>query len=197
MLDSVFQSFEKLVSEFSWRRLVFLLSLLVLAGICVWLWESNTGQMRLTRIERTVIILKSLKDLQEDQSIKTDPVLLATVSALKDDLKTFTERKSEIPVLGPAWGKALSGGAPWLLLSLLFVSAIKTRKEDDLKGLLGCVIVAVAFGAIGAWLPDFPYPWMNYVGYPVANFVVVMATILWWQARRLARTTSRSTGHAA
>lgn len=197
MFDSVFQSFEKLISEFSWRRLVFLLSLLLLAGTCVWLWENNTGQMRLTRIERTIAILSSIKDLQEHQVIKADPSLQSTLAALKEDLKEFTERKSETPILGTAWRKALAGAAPWLLFTLLFLPALKTGKVDDLNGLLGCVILAVALGAIGAWLPDFPYAWMNYIGYPAVNFVIIMAIALWWQKRQRARITSRSTGPRA
>lgn len=197
MLDSVFQSFEKLISEFSWRRLAFLLLLLALAGACVWLWENNTGQMRLTRIAKTVAILSSIKELQENQTIKSDPILSATLTSLKDDLKSFTERKSEIPSLGPALEKGLAGAAPWLLFCLLFLATLKTRKEDELMGLIGSLILAVGFGAIGAWLPDFSYPWINYVGFPIASFLVIVVVALWWQARQRARITSRSTRPAA
>lgn len=190
MFEPVFQSFEKLISEFSWRRLVFLLSLLILAGICVWLWENNTGQMRLTRIERTIAILGAMKDLQDHQVIKSDPTLQNTLAAVKEDLREFTERKSEVPVLGTAWRKAIAGGAPWLLFALLFLPALKTGKQDELNGLLGCVILVVVFGAIGAWLPDFPYAWMNYIGYPIANFILVIAFAMWWQVRQRARISS-------
>lgn len=195
MFESVFQSFEKLIIEFSWRRLVFLLLLLSLAGTCIWLWENNTGQMRLTRIERTIGILNSIKDLQENQVIKSDPSLQSTLSALKEDLKEFTERKSEAPVLSAAWRKAIAGAAPWLLFSLLFLRAW-SGKEDEVAGFVGCVILVFACGAIGAWLPDFAYPWMNYIGFPAANFLVVMAGALWWQVRQR-RITSRSTGPCA
>lgn len=111
MFDAIFQSFEKLISEFSWRRLVFLLLLVVMAITSIWLWENNTGQMRLTRIERTVSILNSVRDLQEHPVIRSDPALQSTLTALKEDLKEFTQRRSEAPIIGAAWRKALAGGA--------------------------------------------------------------------------------------
>ncbi|SRR6266581_3336164 len=187
MFEAIFQSFEKLISEFSWRRLAFLVLLLVMAVTSVWLWENYTGQMRLTRIERTTAILNSLKDLQEHPVIKRDPALQSTLSALKEDLKQLTERRLEIPLLSAAWRKAFAGGAPWLLFSLLLLPALRTRKREDLNALIACLVFSVAFGAIGAWLPDFPYPWMNFVGYPASNFIVIVAIAMWWQARKQAR----------
>lgn len=197
MFESVFQSFEKLISEFSWRRLVFLALLLVLAIVAIWLWENNTGQMRLTRFERTVAILNSLKDLQGNPAIENDPVLKSTLVALKQDLKEFTVRKSEVPTLGIGWRKGFAGGAAWLLVSFAFFPALRTGDRSELNGLIGCLVLAMIFGVIGAWLPDAPYAWINYVAYPLGNFFVFVVIAMWWQARQRARITFRSTGPVA
>ncbi len=192
MLESIFQSFEKLISEFSWRRLVFLVLLLVITVAAIWLWENSTGQMRLTRIERTILILNSIKDLQEHPVVKSDPILRSTLLAVKEDLKEFTERRSETPILDARWRKAFAGGAPWLLFSLLYLPAFRTKEREELNALIGCLTLSVIFGVIGAWLPDFSYPWVNFIGYPVANFILIVAFALWWQARKRAHVASHS-----
>lgn len=192
MFEPVFQSFEKLIIEFSWRRLVFLLLLLTLAGVCIWIWESNTGQMRLTRIEKTISILSSIKELQENKTIQSDPTLSAVLISLKDELRAFTEKKSEAPIITPFLSKALAGSSPWLLFAFFFLATTKARKEEDIMGLIGCIFLASGFGAIGGWLPDFPYPWINYIGFPIATFVLIIALTLWWQSRQRARMNSGS-----
>src|SRR6266446_3441726 len=146
MLESIFQSFEKLISEFSWRRLVFLVLLLVITVAAIWLWENSTGQMRLTRIERTILILNSIKDLQEHPVVKSDPILRSTLLAVKEDLKEFTERRSETPILDARWRKAFAGGAPWLLFSLLYLPAFRTKEREELNALIGCLTLSVIFG---------------------------------------------------
>jgi hypothetical protein len=195
MFEAVFQSFEKLISEFSWRRLVFLVILLLMVATAIWLWESNTGQMRLTRIERTISILNSIKDLQEHPVMKSDSTLQSTLSALKDDLKKFTERKSQPPfwsLINITWQKAFAGGFLWLLFSLIYFSSLRTKKQSDFHALIGCLFLAVVFGCIGALLPDFIFPWLNFIAYPVANFILVVALSLWWQARKKDRIASQS-----
>lgn len=192
MFESVFQSFEKLISEFSWRRLVFLVMFLVMAASIVWLWENNTGQMRLTRIERTIAILNSIKDIQDHPVMKSDPALNRILSSLKDDLKEFSEHNAQPVFLGAKWRKAFAGGAIWLLFSLLYLPALRTRENNELQALIGCLIMAVFFGVIGVWLPDFAYPWLNFILYPVTNFIIIMAIAFLWQARKRARIKKQS-----
>lgn len=188
MFDRLFDSFEKLIDEFSWRRLVFLFALLLMIVIVVWGFESYTGYGRLSRIERVATLLNSIQSLQSNPTIQQDPNLSATLAALKRDLKDFTERRVEAPIIGNGWLKALAGAGPWLLFSLLFFPKIRTGDRSELNGLIGAWVFAGIFGAIGAWLPDFTYSWMNYVGYPISSFAVVMAGIMGWQSRKRALT---------
>ncbi|MBI5117446.1 hypothetical protein HZA56_13295 [Candidatus Poribacteria bacterium] len=186
MFDRLFESFEKLISEFSWRRLVFSIALLLIIVVVLWGFESYTGYGRLSRIERAAALLNSIQALQSNPTIQQDANLSATLGALKHDLRNFTERRVEVLTLGVEWLKALAGAAPWLLFSLLYLPAIRAGNRSDLHGLIGALILAALFGAIGAWLPDFAYSWINYAGYPIASFAAVIVIVMWWQSRKRA-----------
>lgn len=184
MFDRLFDSFEKLIDEFSWRRLVFLFALLLIIVIVVWGFESYTGYWRLSRIERVATLLNSIQALQSNPAIQQDPNLSATLAALKRDIKDFTERRVEPPIIGSGWLKALAGASLWLLFSLLFFPKIRTGDRSELNGLIGAWVFAAIFGAIGAWLPDFAYPWINYVGYPIVSFATVIVAVMWLQSKK-------------
>ena len=64
-MDRLIQFFEKLITEFTWRRLIFILLLLFLAVAGTAFFESYTGYFRLGRIEKTTELLTKLTELSE------------------------------------------------------------------------------------------------------------------------------------
>lgn len=82
MLEPVFSFFEKLVTEFSWRRFGFLFGVLVLVTIGAWIYESYTGNFRLARIQKSIQLLRELATLSENKGVKEDEKLTAIYQGL-------------------------------------------------------------------------------------------------------------------
>jgi len=66
MLDPVFQFFEKLVSDFSWKRLALVIIVLgVIFGVA-YVYEAQTGHFELQRTGKEIALLTDLIDLSEN-----------------------------------------------------------------------------------------------------------------------------------
>jgi hypothetical protein len=57
-LEPLIEVFERLVTEFSWRRLGLLLGVLLLASLAAWTLESYTDHFRLVRLTREIELLR-------------------------------------------------------------------------------------------------------------------------------------------
>ncbi len=146
MINRFFDSFEKLIDEFSWRRLFFFIVLLLTLVSVFWGFENYTGYGRLSRIERVATLLNSMQELQSKHTIEQDANLSAILNSLKRDLRDFSEKRDTSLTIGSGWLKALTGASPWLLFSLLYLPKIRAGDRSDLHGLIGALVVAGFFG---------------------------------------------------
>jgi len=187
----VFAFFEKLISDFSWRRLAFVMvfSGVILGGL--WIYEGYTGAFRLGRIDREVALLERLTALADKDVIRKDQQLLGVFDGLKLKLAQSSNPSSPTVQIPDGIKKALAAAFVWLLLALT-VSA----SGFNLNTIAGLVLVATPFVILAAFIPTFDASWINYWLYPIGHVALVVTTIFLWQRSRQKAVTARSGGPA-
>jgi hypothetical protein len=100
MLQPFFDFVEKFATDFSWKRLVISISLVLLVGAVFFLFESQTATYQLSKYERAVFILEKLESLshssdEEKKVIKNIYLGLTGITEPSASLATFT---TSIPI---------------------------------------------------------------------------------------------------
>ena len=88
-MDSVVAFFEKLVVDFSWKRLWFLVILICITLIGLWTFEEFSGNYRSARMKFGAEHLARLSDPDLIKNIKGDAELEKSHSRMKADLNNF------------------------------------------------------------------------------------------------------------
>ena len=88
MLQPIVEYFEKLIDQFSWRRLFVLISVLGFIFCCLIIFESYTGYFRLSTLEKTVNIIEKINALPVEISGQSKELLsVATKSTAESTTK--------------------------------------------------------------------------------------------------------------
>jgi len=176
MFEPIYQIIENLISKFSWRRLFVNISVLsvIFGGILA--FEAYTDYFYLRRIKTELALLNELTEISKKHTVNNNSNLHEIYKSLENKTsKTTNKPKWQILSLKPLslkpWIlKTLSGASLWILFTLLFAKGVVAGESDANAGFMGCVIFGIIFGVIGAFLPTAPWPWLNYILYPVFNF---------------------------
>ena len=193
MLEPIVGFFDKLIDQFTWRRLVFLAALLVVCTAGIWAFETYTQSYKLARLERQVALLEKLAIINSQTEIKADPELQAIAVSLKKQLR---DTDVTIPVsfeLLPCAKKALATAAAWFVFGLfiLLLSNKCTRTGPETASVFaGMTVVASPFIALSMALPT--NPWLNYAIYPIGH-LFVLGLFLFWLGQGMRR---KSRGHS-
>lgn len=172
MISPIIEFFEKLITQFSWRRLFFIIIISFIAGGSLIIYESYTGYFRLSRIERSTKLLNDLQRLSHDISNNKDDNIRKIYKGISDDLNAYVNHRGITPFSLPTWLlKALSAATLWILITFLF---LLSKGEDNKKAALGTLVASIPCIGIGIMLPDFSNPLWNHVGYPILSFTVVL-----------------------
>jgi len=183
MLAPIIDFFEKLIEQFSWRRLIFTGFFLLFAILCIVVFESYTGKFRLQRIDRVITLVEHANRLGPLLDTRSRANLSATLSSATADLAAFTENSTTPFRLDAKILKGLAAFAPWVLLLILLPIA---SPGGNKLAFVGVLLIAIPFAVIGALLPDFRFGWINYAVYPVAHCAIVLILIVSWQRRKRA-----------
>nr|WP_315241394.1 hypothetical protein [uncultured Albidiferax sp.] len=187
MLEPIVGFFDKLIDQFTWRRLVFLAALLAACTAGIWSFETYTQSYKLARLERQVSLLEKLAVVSSQAEIKADPDLQAVAISLKKQLRdtdvTIPARFELLP-----WArKALATAAAWFVFGL-FIALIPntyTRTRPETASVFaGMTVVASPFVAMSIALPTDP--WLNYAIYPIGH-LFLLGLFLLWVGRLMAR----------
>jgi hypothetical protein len=191
MLDPIFAFFEKLISDFSWRRLAFVLLFCgaILGGL--WMYEGYTGTFRLGRVDRELALLERLTALAEKDVVRKDQQLLVIFNGVKAKLADSSNPSSSTVQIPEGMKKALAAAFVWVLLALTV-----SLSGFNLKAIAGMVVVATPFVILAAFIPSFEASWINYWLYPIGHVSVIMVAILLWQRSRQRTVPERSSGPA-
>ena len=183
-VDSVFQAFEKLVIEFSFRRFVHVALLVIVAGTSLVLVERHTHFFAWQKMKKESEILLQLQQVEnaggcKNEALKKAHELLSqqlTDSLVESPLQ-LTMSKSTKDRVSFALLKWATATAPWLFLALLAsFAASKTGGRFQafaMASFIGCLI-----GALGMTIPTFYWPWFNLVIYPVGHFFVILGLVM-------------------
>ena len=183
MLTPVFDFFEKLIDQFSWRRLVFSAFLLLSVGICIVAYERYTGAFRLQKIDRVIALAERASSLGATLNQESRRNIDAAIINATGELAEFMSDNTTAFSLDPRVLKGLAAFAPWLSLIIIFPLA---SPEGTKQAIAGVLAVAVPFAVLGAFLPDSRFAWVNYVLYPVGHFAVLLFAIVALDRRKKA-----------
>jgi hypothetical protein len=181
MLEPIFEFFEKLIDQFSWRRLIFAGVLLLTTFSCIVAFESYTGKFRLQRIDRVVALVERANRLGPLLDARSRSNLNVALSSATAELAAFAQNDTTPFSLDPRILKGLAAFTPWLLL-LILVPIVSPRGNKS--AIAGIFVLAIPFALIGASLPDYPHSWINYFLYPIAHFAIIIFLITYWHKHR-------------
>jgi len=186
MIDPVLKAFEGLLSDFTWRRLTALVVLTVYIGLLFAVVEAVSGHFRLARVEHATNILAHLQEIEAKQP-PLSPELAAICSDLVRRLRSINALDAtSLPDFAGLW-KFLAAAAPFLLMSLLFVPAIRKRQPGIWSTLMGFALIAALAGFTGYLIPVFLWPWGNLAVYPISLFIMFGVFAVRWQKRQAKR----------
>lgn len=175
MLEPIVAFFDKLIDQFTWRRLVFLAILLVVATGGLSAFEVYTQSFKLARIEKQVALLEKLASSTSKPEVKENPELQALSSSLIAQLRGTDVSLPITYELLPWAKKALATAAAWFVFGLfiLLVPNDYTRTKPETASVFaGMTVVASPFIALSTAVPD--QPWLNYAIYPIGHIFLLI-----------------------
>ncbi len=176
-VNSIVQFFEKLITEFSWPRLLFVAGLLITVVLALIVYEKVTGNFELTRLDREAAILERVLALQESAQDINDEDILASLNNLKLQLRGFMQPlpKGEMSSLNTE--TLLYAIMPWSLVGI-FLLISSGRSFDSFVG-LGVIATPVILLSVA--LPNFEPQWINHFLIPWGGCLIVVVLMVIWQ----------------
>jgi hypothetical protein len=145
------------------------------------MFESYTGYFFYQTLEKRVDLLERMRSLG-DEGIHPDSQLYPIYQSTVEQLASRIDFRVQLPSLSPAdptsLGKAISGSSVWILILVVGV-VLEIRKDKRISGTaigvaLAVGLIAYFFGWIGTIIPTLGNPWVNYILFPVAQFLLLL-----------------------
>jgi hypothetical protein len=171
MLKPVFDIFDKLFLDFSWRRLASLCVFLIVVVSGLAVFESLTSHFQLKKIDKQVKILTQLNDISVDKG--ADEIYHKAKSALLEDLNETTESHISFPAFSPRATQALIWFFPWALFGLIYIPDIRRGDSDGWTAVIGVLVLGFLAAIIGYFLPLTWHAGLRY-GVILPLFVVIL-----------------------
>ena len=185
MLEPLFKLFDKMITDFSWKRLF---SLFLMLGVIIGifgLFESYTNYFEYKKIEKQITLLKQLIELNNNDVIIKDKELNSIHASIKKRLVTNSltspEEKIFAKIPQSIW-QFLTGAFFWFVLSFSYIPGMRRGDKDANNAFIGLIIVGIIAGIIGALLPTNLNKIVLYIIYPIGHFLIVSILILAIQA---------------
>lgn len=136
------------------------------------------------RIEKRVDILQSLSEI-DFEKVSRYPALQEEFDAIiseigkRRELSISSAIAMEQTTSNTPLFKFLSGGAlAWIItLCVPFMNTFKDKKTKVLAFFL-LALFSVILGGIAYIMPTFFNPWINYIGYPVLQLIIIIAFVM-------------------
>jgi hypothetical protein len=180
MIGPLIQFFERLITEFTWRRLLFVITFLFVSICSLAFYEVYTGHFRYARIEHASKLLDRLtaqeKPVRDSGSEDLREIHRSLVTDLRQQLDP--QRRATVPLW--IW-KLLAASVPWVFVTLLTYFSSSGSYASTFGGIL---LLALPVIILGCLLPTFSSPWVNYILYPVASTVVVVVVVVLYSKRK-------------
>jgi predicted tellurium resistance membrane protein TerC len=172
-----------LAGQLNWERLIVLVLVFVLGVGATLIYEAQTHHFELSRINQAAIILSQLNDIRSKSAGGETTKEIIILDSLYKQLDAIS-RPTEFDVLiKTGYLKFSFAFFPWLLMSLIYLSSSDGKERRSWIGFFGAIVFGAVFGAIGAILPKFLWPWGNLLLYPFGFFLVTIALFARFGAR--------------
>ena len=152
MMQQLFDSFENLFLNFSFRRLIFWLSVVAVIGVGLYYGERATNYLHLRRIEKKIQLLKELDALDKNGLAKSNQL-----GPIYNDLVAdLAAQKPYMPVLNVDFSGRRIGGffigtsLAWILFLVAVFGSIFGNLNIATKAASMMVLWGIIFGIIGA-----------------------------------------------
>ena len=197
MLEPIVSFFDKLIDQFTWRRLVFLAVLLIICSAGMWAFETYTQSFKLARIERQVALLEKLATISARTELSGNSDLQALSVSLTKQLRETDITLPTSYELLPWAKKALAAAAAWFVFGLFILLIPNTYTHTapaSASVFAGMTVVASPFIALAVAMPTDP--WVNYALYPIGH-IFLLALFMSWVSWRLTRRYARAREQSA
>jgi hypothetical protein len=159
----------------SFRNVFMGVAVTIVVVTALLLFDQSMKESRLVALDKSATIL-----LQAQVMLKNDdPDIQGAARELKQQaLQAIDEAKAPEPI--PKYEKFGTAFAPWGLIFI--VPIIFKSRENILTHILNSfswIFIGLAFGAIGAVLPDSDLPGFNMLVYPIGHFVVIWLLLIY------------------
>jgi hypothetical protein len=185
MLQPLFDFIEKLSTDFTWKRLVILISLVMLIGVALFLYEAQTAITQLSKYERTVAIvekLSALKPENEEGKVVINNIY-AGLSVITNPVSNPVAFSTNISI---ELKQAFLAATPWLLICLFFIPGYFKEKKDAASVVGGTIALALIMGMGGYFIPVELGSWVGFGMYPVGANLFIFILLMWYGNRNKA-----------
>lgn len=183
MLEPIVSFFEKLVENFTWSRLLFIIGLMLIFAFGLLVFELYTNKFLLGKLESEINLLSDAVELANSAEFIEEKERIR--KGFEHVLIRFNVRYEDQTRLGSSLNlssfvtKSISAAFPWAILLLLVMLTSSGKGRASAIG--GVLLFATPFIIIGANLPDFIAPWINRWAYPWSTMILTIVFIFWWQ----------------
>ena len=172
MLQPVFDFIEKFATDFNWKRVVIIVSIIFITVVCFYLYEDLTATYELKKYERTVAILQDLESLDKstkDQEKVIDNILAGLGQVTREGSSGF-----QVPIFkNESLKLALFASAPWLLFTLAFVPSWARGDAESRNVVIGSLAFSIFVGVGGYLIPETWPSWVRFFGYGVVGNIIL------------------------
>ncbi len=172
---------KEIASSLSLKKSIFwflIISFIVFALFYV--FEIFTGHFYFTRLNKKVDILTKIdKQIPQDSPIKNEiynqyELMVKDISKYKISKKIPFGKIRDAKLTKKSIQNIFKFLTAWIIPVIVII--IGTKKETR-KGkrdmIVGSIIVGIASGFIAAFIPIIYKPWVNYVGFPITQFIIL------------------------
>ncbi len=171
MLQPVFDFFNKLIDEFSWKRLAFVFIVFILIIASFYIYEKYTSHFALSKAEKTIQLVQEIAKLPPEVREQSNATLSNIISSVASHIQNISNTESLSFNIHPKLQKFIAAVIPWIFM--LFLAPLISN--DDLKTLIfGLILCGAIFGVIGMFIPPENPNWVNFWLYPIGHFVIVL-----------------------
>jgi len=166
MIESILQTFREIVINFSWKRLIHLIVIIV---SCVLAFERYTAFFHLSKVDKIINIVAKIDAVYE----KSDqPTVKEFCNQLLDQLRVDMQNKpllkffleaKPVKIFLPLW--------PWIIFSLFFIRPIINKESNSWAGLVGIFFCGFVAIIVGVFLPKNGFLFETII-YPIVFFIM-------------------------
>jgi hypothetical protein len=136
-----------------------------------------TGAVYYNNLERKVELLKELTALEKEGGISSNPELKKIYDGTVQELNLRPIQPFNFPIAvlnsSVTFWKIISGAALGILLTIIAA----TQGESNRNNLIGVIMFTILCGFLGGLIPVIYNPWINYLGFPIAQLLFFLVIV--------------------